>query len=64
MLPKKVWSAYFIFQIENLKSVIEKEKIKPNEATKRIGEIWKALPEKRMKVYEKRNMLDRKRYDK
>ena len=53
----------FIISIKKI-LLRKKEKIKPNEATKRIGEIWKALPEKRIKVYEKRNMLDRKRYDK
>jgi hypothetical protein len=64
MLPKKPKSAYFIFQNDNLKTVMEKEKIKMTEAVKKISQMWKSLPQKKMKVYEKKNQVDIKRYEK
>lgn len=64
MLPKNTKSAYFIFMIENMKIILEKDKMKVTEATKKIAEMWKVLPEKKVKLYEQKKQADRKRYEK
>ena len=64
MLPKRTKSAYFIFSNENMKSVMDKEKPKVTEATQKLSQMWKVLPEKKMKIYEQKNQADKKRYEK
>ena len=58
MLPKKTKSAYFIFTNENMRTIIEKEKLKLTDAAKKISQMWKALPEKKIKIYEQKSQAD------
>lgn len=53
MLPKLPRSAYTFFVADNVRTLMEKEKLKSTEAITKVAKMWKSLSEKKKKPYEK-----------
>ena len=65
VVPKKPLSAYMIWNAANIKRVREEEKIeKITDAMKKMGELWKEMPDSDKKKWENEATKDKARHDK
>ncbi|OMH84302.1 High mobility group-T protein [Zancudomyces culisetae] len=62
--PKKPLSAYFLYCSEHRKAVIASEpNISSQDISRKLGEMWKALPAEARKIYEDRFARGKESYD-